>query len=242
MIRGFLVYSFLFLTLIFSLPMHLYFVILFKKDRKLAWEKSKKYVGRFFKHELLLAGCKVEVRGLENIPIDSPALYVGNHRSYFDILIAHNSIPTPVGFIAKKEMETFPFLHSYMDDIGCLYLDRDNIKEGFKTIMQGAEYLKSGHSMVLFPEGTRNQQDEMLPFKEGGYKMAEKAKCPIIPMAMTGSDLLLESYKHYWIRKGKVIIEFGEPIIPSDIPMKERKEVLSQIPNIIQNMKNNHTI
>lgn len=242
MIRGFLVYFSLLLALIVSLPVHLFLFLLGKKDREKAWRLSKKYVKAFFAIELFLSGCKVYVKGLHNLPKDGVALYIGNHRSYFDILIAHNFIPNPVGFIAKKEMEHFPFLNLYMNDIGCLYLDRENIKEGFKTILKGSEHLASGHSMVLFPEGTRNQLDELLPFKEGGYKMAEKAKCPIIPMALTGSDLLLEAYKHNWIRKGKIIIEFGKPIDLEPLSNKERKVALAQIPSIIQQMKDKHQI
>lgn len=242
MIRGFLVYFTLFLALIISLPVHLYLFFLRKKNREKAWRISKKYVKVFFDIELFFSGCKVEVRGAHNLPTNGAALYVGNHRSYFDILIAHNFIPNPVGFIAKKEMEHFPLLHFYMDDIGCLYLDRENIKEGFKTIIDGSLHLASGHSMVLFPEGTRNQNNELLPFREGGYKMAEKAKCPIIPLAMTGSDLLLESYKHHWIKKGKVIIEFGDPIVLDTLSLKEKKAALAQIPTLIQQMKDSHKL
>ena len=60
-------------------------------------------------------------------------------------------------------------------------------------IKQGTEYMKQGHSMVVFPEGTRNQTDTLLPFREGGYKMAEKSKSPIVPVSICRSDLMLES-------------------------------------------------
>lgn len=197
----------LMIALFFSLPYHLYLKNLWKKNPEKSWKKSRKYVSGFFRLELKLSGCKVTVRGKENIPTDTPVLYVGNHRSYFDILIYHESIGTPVGFIAKKEMEKIPLLPLYMNDIGCLFLDRNDIKQGMETIKQGAEFMKMGHSMVLFPEGTRNQTDTLLPFKEGGYKMAEKAKCPIVPVAVSGSDLLLESAPKKRIKSHDVIIE-----------------------------------
>ena len=80
-----------------------------------------------------------------------------------------------------------------MRDIGCLFLDREDIKQGLSVIKQGTEYMKQGHSMVVFPEGTRNQTDTLLPFREGGYKMAEKSKSPIVPVSICRSDLMLES-------------------------------------------------
>lgn len=230
----------LMIALFFSLPYHLYLKNLWKKNPEKSWKKSRKYVSGFFRLELKLSGCKVTVRGKENIPTDTPVLYVGNHRSYFDILIYHESIGTPVGFIAKKEMEKIPLLPLYMNDIGCLFLDRNDIKQGMETIKQGAEFMKMGHSMVLFPEGTRNQTDTLLPFKEGGYKMAEKAKCPIVPVAVSGSDLLLESAPKKRIKSHDVIIEFGKPFYPADMPPKERKAKYAELPEMIQGMRDTH--
>lgn len=237
-----LVYLVLAIALFFCLPYHLYMRKLWKKDPEKSWFKGMKFVSGFFRFELFLSGCKPTVIGHEKIPNDVPVLFVGNHRSYFDILIYHEAIKRPLGYIAKKEMEKIPLLSLYMEDIGCLFIDRNDIKQGLEIINKGAEYLKMGHNMVLFPEGTRNQKDELLPFREGGYKMAEKAKCPIVPVAISGSDLLLESAPKRLIRSSKVIVEFGDPIYPSEMPPKERKAKLATLPDIIQGMRNNHKI
>lgn len=233
---------FLMAALFFSLPYHLYLKKLWKSNPEKAWKKAQKFVSGFFKTELKISGCKVTILGKENIPEDTPVLFVGNHRSYFDILIYHEAIGRPVGYIAKSEMRKIPLLPLYMDDIGCLFLDRDDIKQGLKIINQGAEYMKLGHSMVLFPEGTRNQKEEMLPFKEGGYKMAEKSKSPIVPVAITGSDLLLESAPKKHIRGSRVIIQFGKPFYPSEMSPKERKAKYAELPDIIQEMKDTHQL
>jgi 1-acyl-sn-glycerol-3-phosphate acyltransferase len=232
----------LFVALFVSLPYHAYLRSLWKKNPERSWKKARKYVSGFFRLELKISGCHVEVRGKENIPTDTPVLFVGNHRSYFDILIYHEVIGTPVGFIAKTEMKKVPLLPYYMDDIGCLFLDRNDIRQGMEIIKQGTEYMKQGHSMVLFPEGTRNQTNTLLPFKEGGYKMAEKSKSPIVPVAISGSDLLLESAPKKHIRSSNVIIEFGKPFYPAELPLKERKEKYSQLPDMIQGMRNTHEI
>ena len=139
-------------------------------------------------------------------------------------------------------MRKIPLLPLYMDDIGCLFLDRNDIKQGLEIIKQGAEFMKMGHSMILFPEGTRNQSDELLPFKEGGYKMAEKSKSPIVPVAITGSDLLLESAPNKRIKSHNVIIEFGKPFYPADLSPKDRKAKYAEIPSIIEGMKSTHQL
>ena len=124
---------------------------------------------------LFIAGTKLEVIGLENVPRDRAVLYVGNHRSIFDILINYSLLPPLMGFVSKKEMKKYPFLNHWMKLVNCLFLDRDNIKEGLKTILEGVEQMKNGISMFIYPEGTRAKSDDaMIEFKEGSFKIAEK--------------------------------------------------------------------
>lgn len=112
-----------------------------------------------FEKLLKMAGVTVEVRGYENIPQDRPVLYVGNHRSYFDILVGYTTVPGLMGFVAKKEMEKIPLLSKWMLNVNCLFLDRNNIKEGLKTILAGIEKVRRGVSVWIFPEGTRNKMN-----------------------------------------------------------------------------------
>lgn len=232
----------LMVALFFCLPYHLYLVNLSKKHPEKAWSKARKFVSGFFRTELKISGCKVKIIGAQNIPKDGPALFVGNHRSYFDILVYHEAIGKPVGFLAKKEMLKLPLLPLYMKDIGCLFLDRNDIKQGLEVIKQATEYMKQGHSMIVFPEGTRNQTETLYPFREGGYKIAEKSKSPIVPVAVSGTNLMLESDPKKRIHSHEVVIEFGEPIYPTELSPKERKETYAQFPAMIQAMRDSHNI
>lgn len=230
----------LMIGLFLGLPYHLYMGKVRKTNPHKAWEMARKYVSGYFRAGLFVCRAKIKVLGKENIP-EEAALFVGNHRSYFDILISHEAIGKPAGFVAKKEMLKVGLLALYMKDISCLFLDRKDIKQGLETMNKGGELLKQGHNMILFPEGTRSQKPEMLPFKEGGFKMAEKAKCPIVPFAITNSDLLLESRpKKRRFKKVNVTIEFGKPFYPTEMPPKERKAMYAQLPGIIQGMRDNH--
>ncbi len=182
-------------------------------------------------------GVKVTVKGKENIPTDHPVLFVGNHRSFFDILVCYQLVKTPTGFIAKKSMEKLPLVSWYMPFVHCLFLDRDNIKEGFKTILQGISYVKEGISLWIFPEGTRNKVADLplLPFKEGALKIAEKTGCPVIPVAITGTAAIFED--HFPIVKGgPVTVTFGTPIILQDLPKEDRKFPGSYTQKVIEHM------
>lgn len=230
------------LVIVFSVPEHLYFKSLAKKDQVKSWQKSHSYIRWFFRSLTKLAGTDVEIRGLENVPDDCAVLYVGNHRSYFDVIIAQTLAKGPIGFVAKKELLKVPFLNLYMSDMGSLFLDRENAKEGLKTIMQGTEYMKKGLSLCLFPEGTRNKGTELLPFKEGGYRMAEKSKSPIVVMALTNFDTILEANHNKALKKTKVIIEFDKPVYPSQLSTDEKKAFYASIPGRIMEMKKTHII
>ena len=147
------------------------------KDPAARDRESLKIVQFMFRLILKIAGVEVTVKGAENIPKDQAVLYVGNHRSYFDILVGYTTVPGLMGFVAKKEMLRYPFLRSWMKNVNCLFLDRENIKEGLKTILEGIDHVKNGISVWIFPEGTRNRNEdlrELLPFKEGSHKIAEK--------------------------------------------------------------------
>ena len=84
-----------------------------------------------------------------------------------------------------------------MLNVNCLFLDRNNIKEGLKTILAGIEKVRRGVSVWIFPEGTRNKNEQLsdlLPFKEGSLKIAEKSGCPVVPVAIKGTAEVFEKH------------------------------------------------
>lgn len=198
--------------------------IVWKNNEQRQKEYVLKVVKQVFHMVFRLTGSTLTVKGIENIP-DGPVLYVGNHRSYFDIVTGYIVVPAQTGFIAKKEMEKIPLLRTWMRSVNCLFLDRKDIKAGLKTILEGIEKVKSGVSMWIFPEGTRCKAEdptELLTFKEGSLKIAEKSGCPVVPVAITGTAEILE--KHFpFIRPSHVTIEFGEPFRVKELPAEDRK-------------------
>ena len=135
------------------------------------------------------------------------------------------TVPSLTGFVAKKEMEKIPLLSSWMKLVNCLFLDRVNLKEGLKTILAGIEQVKRGVSVWIFPEGTRNKNDnplDLLPFKEGSLKIAEKSGCYVVPVALTGTAEVFE--QHFpKIKPSHVTITFGEPFHTKELPPEVKK-------------------
>ena len=175
MIRTILIALTLFLYLVLLLPVLGIEWIYHKINPEKADYQQLRMVQAAFRLMLKMTGARIQVIGEENVPKDRAVLYVGNHKSYFDILLTYSRVPRLTGYVAKKEMESFPILSIWMKRLHCLFLDRKDIKQGLKTILTGIDLIKNGISVCIFPEGTRNKSnDRLLPFKEGSLKMAEK--------------------------------------------------------------------
>ena len=169
---------------------------------------------------------------------DVPVLYIGNHRSFFDVPITYPRCPIRTGYIAKKEMEKIPLLSTWMKRLHCLFLDRNDLKQGLKTILTAIEKVKSGISICIFPEGTRNKNEDeldMLPFHEGSFKIAAKTNCPIIPMAISGSADIWENHFPR-VKKTHVILEYGKPIYIDQLEKEDKKHLGAYTQNIIHEM------
>lgn len=201
---------------------------------------SLRLIQFFFKGVLWLGGVKTEVIGYENIPKDEPVLFIGNHRGIFDVLISYSRMPGLTGFVAKKETKKLPVISIWMKYLYCLFLDRDNVKEGLKTILTGIEQINNGISIVIFPEGTRNKGDGLLPFHAGSFKLADKSNCKIIPMVQTNTEYIFEK-QFPRIKSTKTVLEFGKPIDLSTLTKEERRGIADYTRDILLEMYEKHT-
>ena len=235
MIRTILIALTLFLYLVLLLPVLGIEWIYHKINPEKADYQQLRMVQAAFRLMLKMTGARIQVIGEENVPKDRAVLYVGNHRSYFDVVTAYSRCPDLTGFVAKDNLEKIPLLSNWMRRLYCLFLNRTDIRQGLKTILNGVEQMKAGISMCIYPEGTRNHQDELLPFKEGSLKMAEKTGAPIIPMAICHSDDIFENHMP-WIRPANVILEYGKPIYPKELSKEDRKFLGAYTRDVITEM------
>ena len=223
MIRLVLVALFLIIFFVISIPMFIIEWIIGKFNHKAMSISSLRIVQIIFKIILFLCGTKTTIIGRENIPKDEPVLFIGNHRSIFDVVIAYSLMINLTGFVSKKEMNKIPIIRVWMRYLNCLFLDRVNIKEGLKTILKGIELIKNDKiSISIFPEGTRNRDDDVKSFKEGSFKFAEKSGCKIIPMIQNNTESIFEKQLPR-IKRAHTIIEFGKPIMMNELEKDQRK-------------------
>lgn len=234
MVRLILVLLFIVVFLLISIPIILILWIIgfFAPQAK---EKASLFlVSRAFRVIAFLAGVKLTVKGRENIPDGEGVLFIGNHRSYFDIVITYALTDRLTSFISKKQVGLVPVLNIWMIFLHCLFLDRDDLKQGLETINKACDLIKRGVDIVIYPEGTRNKTDEvMLPFHRGSFKIAHKTGCKIIPVTIAHSDEIYEKHKPF-IKSAAVTIVYGEPIDTGAMDMKERKTVDAVVRKVIE--------
>lgn len=186
-----------------------------------------------------ISGVKLTVIGEENVPRDEPVLYIGNHRSFFDVVVTYARCPGLTGYIAKDGVNKVPIFRIWMKRLHCIFLKRDDMKEGLKVILKAIEYVKSGISICIFPEGTRNKDKDnptsLLPFKEGSFKIAIKTGCKIVPMALIGTADILEN--HFpWIHSTDIKLIYGEPIDVSALDKDQQKHVGAYCQTVVEEL------
>ena len=238
MIRLIFVALFLVIFLILSIPVFLIEWLIGKVNPHARDISSLRIVQGAFYVIAFLSGCHVTVKGMENVPKDEAVLYIGNHRSYFDVVLTYARCPGLTSYMAKKEVARVPLLSTWMRFLHCLFLDRKDIKQGLKTILAAIDLIKNGISVCIFPEGTRStgpEQTELLPFHEGSFKVATKTDCLIVPMAITNTSRIFEDHIPF-IRSTDVVIEYGKPFRPSELTKEQKKGIGRYTRGIIQEM------
>ncbi len=177
-------------------------------------------------------GGRVSVSGLENLPNEKRLCFVSNHRSLTDIPLIVGYLPVLVGFIAKAELKKIPILNTWMDVLGCVYIDRKNPRSQVKAILDGAKAIANGHPQLIFPEGTRSRSEKFGDFKHGSIKLATRSKAVIIPLTILNSSLLFEAKSG--VRRKIVELIIHEPIPTADLNDQEIKDLPDRVFSVIK--------
>ncbi len=178
-------------------------------------------------------GARVETRGKENLPPPgSKTCFVANHQSMLDIpaIIGHAGVWA--GFIAKKELDSVPFLSSWIRAMHCVYIDRKSPRSSIDAIFKGVDHIRNGIPMVIFPEGTRSRTGKLGEFKHGSLKLATRAKALVVPITIDGTRNGLEGKKG--IGFPKVIITIAEPIDTGKLDEQGLKDLSDTIFHVIE--------
>lgn len=179
------------------------------------------------------------LQGWDRMPEDirqghQPVIFMSNHESQMDPPILVAALPLPAVYIAKQELKYVPFIGWAAWVAGVIFIDRGDRERAIRSIHAAAMEIRGGKNVVIFPEGTRSRTGQMLPFKKGGFALAQEAGVPIIPMATVGGFQVLPAGSLRF-RPGRYTVLMGEPVDPSDYPSRESlmKEVRGRIEALV---------
>jgi 1-acyl-sn-glycerol-3-phosphate acyltransferase len=211
-----------------------------KLKKKLSHEQLFIQPSRVSRKVFERTGSTVEVHGQEKLP-EGAVLFVANHQGLFDILTILGYLGKPVGFIAKKEIKRLPIIAPWMELIRCVFIDRKDRRQSIRSINQGIENLRNGYSMVIFPEGTRSRGNQVYSFKSGSFRLALKAKVPIVPIAIDGTYRMLEE-QNGRVSPARVSLTIKDPIHPEEYAGMKSTEIAKKVEQIIRKQITQHQV
>ena len=198
--------------------------------------------------DLVLVICRVrlKVSGGRTFDPNVPYVFFVNHQSHIDIPIVIAAIPLPFRFAAKKELFRIPFLGWHLRRSGHIPVDRKNPHGAVRSFRSANARLRTGTSMVFFPEGATSPDGSIKAFKGGGFALAERSEAEVVPVTIRGSRAILPP-RTYHVRGGPVEVTIGDPIPSKGSSLREltarvRTEILSVFQNGETQDRNTHTI
>jgi len=181
----------------------------------------------FSRHLFWVFGFKVQVSGIENLPKENNICFVSNHQGLADIPLIVGFVPKTVGFIAKKELGRIPMLNIWMKALGCVLIDRKDIRQSLKVIEKGRQQIQKGHPMLIFPEGTRSKNSEIGSFKPGAFKLLTGSNLLAVPLTISGTYKIVE--KTGIVTASNVKLTIHPAIDVGKLSPQEKKELPGRI-------------
>jgi 1-acyl-sn-glycerol-3-phosphate acyltransferase len=185
------------------------------------------------KIQLRTTGSRVTMKGLEHLDSRKSYIVVSNHQSFFDIFSLLGHLPLQFRWIAKAELFRIPLLGWAMTRTGYIPIERDSPKKAYRSMLQAAEKVREGVSILIFPEGTRSPDGLLQPFKKGVFLIALKSQAPILPVAIRGTRNIMR--KNDWrAYPGHVEIRIFPPIETAGFSTAKEAELSEQVRNTLQ--------
>lgn len=165
---------------------------------------------------LRIAGVDLQVRQLAPLP-DGPAVFACNHESTIDIWAVVAAIPRGIRFVAKAELFRIPVFGWYMALGGHVPVERRDHAQAVASLSAAAARVRSGTSIVVYPEGTRSDDGRVHAFKKGPFVIACQAGVPVVPVAVVGAGAVTPKNLLH-VHPGPIRVILGPPVSPADHP------------------------
>ena len=200
-----------------------------------AYTESEKYniVRDIVKSINKSANVDIHCEGLENIPEENGFVMFPNHQGLFDELVMIDTCDKPITFVIKKEIDKVRPLRRILSVLDVKMIDREDIKQSMKLIINVIQEVRSGRNYVIFAEGTRSRdKNNLLPFKGGSFKSAVKAKAPIVPVAIMDSYKVFDNHS---IKRVTVSISYLPPITYEEYKDMKTVDIAKEVKKRIEN-------
>jgi 1-acyl-sn-glycerol-3-phosphate acyltransferase len=186
---------------------------------------------------LWAAGAKVELEGLEHLAPPRPAVLVCNHQSWYDVFALAGRLPVDYRFVGKKELVRVPFFGRAWVACGNIPIDRRDRGAAIRSLRKAGERLVQDRAVVvMFPEGTRSGDGQLLPFKKGAFMLALQLGVPVVPTAVAGTRAIMP--KGAWsVRPGTIRVRFGEPVEVDGMTEKDRDLLMARVRRRIEALR-----
>ena len=178
-----------------------------------------------------LGGCDYTVCGTENLP-EGPALFTGNHQGNFDTVLILSVLGGYKIPVAKKEAEKVPLVGIWMRLLKVIFMDRKDARQSAECIKLAEEQLQHGHSIIIFPEGTRSKGPAMNEFKPGSFKPALRAQVPVVPFVIDGTYKCFEEKRR--LTHAKVSVHILPAVYPEKEGITKTRELAAHVQSLIQ--------
>lgn len=217
----------------------LYLPIIAMKDERTGVKLARKKLRWLSRIVLKSLGVKLRViyknrKNINALEREKGIIFVCNHQSNLDIPVIVSALHIDVGFVAKKEMKSWPFFNIWMKRSKCVFLNRENPREGIKDIKEAVKIVKDGYPIVIFPEGERTLDGEILRFKKGSFKLATETNGIIVPLTLKGTFDIQKRGEWKMKRNQLVTIIVGEPIYVDSLSNDEIKELSTKVREVIE--------
>ncbi len=160
---------------------------------RLTREASDRRLASWSARVVANAAITIDTRGQENVDPAATYLVMSNHQSHYDIAVLYSVLGSSIRMIAKRELFDVPIFGRAMREAGFISLDRQNRSSALQSLDDAKAKLASGISIWIAPEGTRSQTGELLPFKKGGFAIAQATGTTILPLSIQGTRDVLQA-------------------------------------------------
>jgi 1-acyl-sn-glycerol-3-phosphate acyltransferase len=182
---------------------------------------------------LWFARVKLITEGREKVDAAKGCVYVANHKSFVDAVALFYALPGNLTFLAKKELYKIPLVSFALRTMDIIEVDRSNSEAAAESIERAVNYLRNGKCVILFPEGTRNRGEGLLPFKKGAFVLAIKAQVPIVPVVIIGAEKVIAP-DTIFLYPATLHITILDPIETKGMDLEQRSELLDYTRSVIE--------